>query len=194
MPYRTVACSCSRCGTAFETRPAYIRRGDGKFCSRSCAAQSHELIPTDTRFWGKVAPGQMSECWLWLANRSAEGYGQFWLDGRGVFAHRVAWALTNGPIPAGLWVLHNCPTGDNPACVNPSHLFLGTARINTVDMVRKGRCPVAKLTLALVDEMRSLYRSGAASQAELAVRYGVHGSQVSRIVNGKVWKSLAEAS
>lgn len=90
------------------------------------------------RFWSKV-DRTGTGCWLWLASLTGAGYGQFWLNGRREGAHRVAWELTYGPIPDGLLVCHDCPDGDNPRCVNPAHLFLGTTKDNADDMVAKGR-------------------------------------------------------
>lgn len=90
------------------------------------------------RFWAKVEKRGPAECWLWLASRNAQGYGKFSVaSGRGhMGAHRAVWELVNGAVPDGLWVLHRC---DNPPCVNPAHLFLGTCRDNHLDMVAKGR-------------------------------------------------------
>lgn len=85
-----------------------------------------------TRFWRKVKRGPPDECWPWTGRRGGRGYGRVGSCG----AHRLAWELTNGAIPAGLWVLHRC---DNPPCVNPSHLWLGTHADNMADMRAKGR-------------------------------------------------------
>lgn len=79
------------------------------------------------------------DCWLWIGGTVKGGYGRFRLDGRMALAHRAAWELFKGSIPEGMFVLHNCPAGDNAACVNPSHLWLGTQQDNIADMVKKGR-------------------------------------------------------
>ena len=86
------------------------------------------------RFWSKVHV--TNGCWLWTRCRRKDGYGKLGLFGEIVYAHRVAWLLTNGPIPKGLCVLHHC---DNPPCCNPDHLFLGTRADNATDRDTKGR-------------------------------------------------------
>lgn len=88
------------------------------------------------RFWAKTIPEPNTGCWLWMGSTWGGGYGQVRINRRTRFAHRVAWEVSNGPIPNGLFVLHRC---DNPPCVNPAHLFLGTHQDNMDDMMRKGR-------------------------------------------------------
>lgn len=88
------------------------------------------------RFLAKVGIGSLDECWEWTAARHPSGYGTFYFNGKWSRAHRTAWELANGPIPEGLLVLHRC---DNPPCVNPRHLWLGTDADNTRDMIAKGR-------------------------------------------------------
>src|SRR3990167_2109214 len=85
------------------------------------------------KFWSKVA--KTPTCWVWLSTL-ARGYGQYKQQGKYQYAHRLAYQETFGSIPPGLFVLHRC---DNPSCVKPDHLFLGTARDNYLDCVRKGR-------------------------------------------------------
>lgn len=89
------------------------------------------------RFWSKVDKLPIHKgCWIWTAGRGTRGYGQFSIGGRNHSSHRASYEIQYGSIPEGLSVLHRC---DNPACVNPSHLFVGTQKDNMVDMVQKGR-------------------------------------------------------
>lgn len=90
------------------------------------------------RFWHKVDRNGPNGCWLWLGMKvsAKKRYGRILIAGRLVAAHRVAWVMTNGAVPKGMRVCHDC---DNPPCVNPSHLFLGTHQDNMDDMVAKGR-------------------------------------------------------
>lgn len=136
------------------------------------------------KFWLQVDKGDADECWP-FRGEVWRGYGRYWTEGRRVRAHRYAFQLTSGiEVPEGLKVLHEC---DNPICCNPSHLFLGTSRDNTQDMIRKGRSPVVgvkhpwlggatKLTPEIVKEIRLSKESGRV----LALKYGVSESAVSR--------------
>ena len=97
----------------------------------------------ELRFWekvdknGPIHPTLTTPCWIWTAFCNADGYGVFGTGAKTLISpHRFSWELHFGPIPDGLWVLHKC---DNPPCVNPSHLFLGTQLDNIQDMLSKGR-------------------------------------------------------
>lgn len=96
------------------------------------------------RFWDKVDIKSENDCWEWKAYRTKRsGYGSFGIKYSVIAAHRVAWMLTNGEIPANLYVLHKC---DNPPCVNPKHLFIGTQKDNMDDCASKKRNVQSKKT------------------------------------------------
>jgi DNA-binding XRE family transcriptional regulator len=151
-------------------------------------------IPAEVqaRFWAKV--NKTEGCWLWTGSRNAKGYGQFnWRKlGRPHLAHRFLLLMQGIPVPAGMMVLHEC---DNPACVNPAHLRLGTAAENSQDMVQKNRSSRgerhchAKLTLADVLLIRQLHTTYQHTQQELAALFGVARTTISSIVTGRNWKT-----
>lgn len=159
-------------------------------------------VTTRERFEAQISPEPMSGCWLWSASANAHGYGTFSLDGKCHLTHRLSWMLYRGAIPDGLFVCHKC---DNPACVNPHHLFLGTNADNMADMDRKGRRapmpkgtkrptagirgnhhPNAKITEAIVQEIRACNEPNGVT----ARRYGLTTDHVYMIRRRKIWRHL----
>jgi hypothetical protein len=151
------------------------------------------------RFWKHVTPGTPDECWEWQGARTL-GYGAIYDGERGwpVKAHRVSWELHVGPIPDGRNVLHRC---DNPPCVNPHHLYLGSHADNARDRATRGRGREsrqlgeanrnAKLTEAQVREIiAELKKLPRRSQTSIAKDFGVGQAQVSRIMLRQSWTHL----
>jgi hypothetical protein len=149
-----------------------------------------------TRFWSKVDKRGPAECWLWTGAVNADGYGVMRPEGQRsggtIRAHRVSVAL-DGRAPDGLCVLHSC---DNPPCVNPAHLHLGTKAENTHDMLAKQRGLIgernghAKLTSAQASEIRRRRRAGERRDV-LAAEFNVSGATVTRIANGEGWRHVS---
>lgn len=169
------------------------------------------MIPLDEkdiqRFWSKI--DKSGECWVWTAYRLPSGYGQISIKKKLYLASRVSYAIAHGVLPDHLHVCHHC---DNPPCVRPDHLWLGTDKDNHQDMIRKGRdlvgernpmygkrrtwdCnpaygerhPGAKLTWETVDAIRSLYRAGGITQTDLGKIYGVGQTLIGKVVRNEGW-------
>lgn len=201
---------------------------ESQFRKNSGRANGHRPS-VEERFWQKVNKDgpiirpDLGPCWEWTGARfrrvrdGSLSYGQFQFEGRPHNAHRVAWALANGPIEAGVHVLHHC---DNEACVRLEHLFVGSDSDNMRDMAAKGRSrlqrpfnratgdrhgmhlhpervrrgeahPKAVLTEHQVTEMRRLHRAGT-PQVELARLFAIDKTLVSKIVNKLIWKHVPD--
>lgn len=200
---------CAQCGAPLNKGRLY--------CSRVCSGRGfpHDARSVAERFWQYVDRHGPNGCWVWTASRDLHGYGQIFRGGHrqagSMRAHRVSWVLHYGPIPNGLGVLHHC---DNPPCVRPDHLWLGTPRDNSEDRDRKGRTrppsrpavtwqqqhperilrgaqiSTAKLTDALVLEMRRRYAAGDGSYKSLAREYGISKATCAEILTGKIWRHV----
>ena len=148
-------------------------------------------------FWERVQKREDTGCWEWTGFRMPNGYGRVYDPGRKdvIYAHRRSYEITHGPIPNGLWVLHQC---DNPSCVNPDHLFLGTAGDNARDRTRKGRqwvasgelSPVAKFKESQIREVHALAMEKSMTLKQIAAKTGVSHASVQSIVNGYCWRHV----
>lgn len=156
------------------------------------------------RFWTKVDKGGPDECWLWTGAHNGRGYGQFWVSPRLVYAHRWSWERANGcSVPDGMDVCHKC---DNPPCVNPAHLFVGTRAVNLRDMAVKGRASRhgrggvrgsthhnARLTEADIPVIRERLASGE-SRESIGRAYGVTRGAIRGIATGATWRQVPQAN
>lgn len=131
-----------------------------------------------TEFWKRVRKGD--GCWEWTGTKKPGGYGNAYWGGKMEGAHRVSYKIHHGPIPDGLEVCHNCPEGDNPACVRPDHLFAGTRLQNMQDAAKKGRT-TRKLSMSQITELRARRSAGETARA-LATAFGINQSTVFRWV------------
>jgi hypothetical protein len=150
------------------------------------------------RFWSKVDKNAGSfGCWSWMGHTNENGYGVFYVHGSAFYAHRIAFSISESIDPGSKMVCHKC---DNTTCVNPAHLFLGTASDNNRDMLEKNRGrwlagdnqPNAKLTNAQIKELRDAFVSGFSTR-DLATMYGINASTVNDIVTGKSYRGAGGA-
>jgi hypothetical protein len=197
---------CEACGRTFRAE-----RSTMKFCSVPCMGAGRTKRAINS-FWQHV--DKTGDCWVWTGATAHNGYGVLGVGGKQLKAHRFSWTLTNGTISDGLFVCHRC---DNPPCVRPDHLFLGTVQDNTADMVAKGRqnqgdkhwtrleparaAEVARgntgrafgtaNAMAKLNEslVREIRQRRAAGEStySLAAAFGVSRPSICSILNGETW-------
>ena len=134
----------------------------------------------------------LDKCQEWTGAKNENGYGRTCRNGKKQYAHRAAWEISFGPIPDGLKVCHKC---DNPSCVNPTHLFLGTQRQNIQDASEKGRMTAGKLgerngNHKLTASEVIVIRQIGGTTIEISKMFGVTQGRISRIRNRKEWKHI----
>lgn len=164
-----------------------------RYCSYACCHAARRAISTADRFWPRVR--KTAGCWEWTGYLDKGGYGNLVIDNRQEKVHRVSWALHHGAIPDGMIVCHHC---DNPACVRPDHLFLGTHQDNMTDKVNKGRAVCmrgsnngnSKLTADIVRSIRARAAHGTETHESIALSVGVDRATVSSIVRRISWAWL----
>ena len=157
------------------------------FLKYDSTTSPHAKLTETERFHSKYEIITETGCWIWTEHLSSSGYGQFSVNRKARIASRVSWELHFGVIPGGLLVCHRC---DVPSCVNPNHLFLGSPKDNSADMVEKLRSkkgeshPRSKLT----NEAVKLIRSGNKSDQEWADIFGVYRTAVVKVRLNRTWK------
>lgn len=147
----------------------------------------------EERFWSKVQKAGADECWQWSASVKRDGFGEFKYSGKMMIAHRVAFLLCIGPIPAGLFVRHRCR---NQLCCNPAHLYTATPKECASEMVASGRkarrngATPAKLDDQKAEAIREAVAKGG-SYREVAKAFGVDRRTISRVHKGISWPAVA---
>jgi hypothetical protein len=167
--------TCEYCGGTFQRRT-------GRFCSKRCA-NSRKRTDLSVYFWTRV--NKTEDCWLWTGAKDKRGYGSIRVggkSGRSYPAHRIAWLLWWHQDPNDREVCHHC---DNPSCVRPCHLFLGTHADNMADMARKER-NARKLTS---DGVRFI-RNSDLSSTEVAAVLGIAAVTVRAVRQGRIWSHV----
>lgn len=189
------------CGNLITASISSVRLGRVKSCGCAKAERRQNVRHTHDQIKAILIARSTSQhdktsCWEWLGCRKDDGYGMIMFSGKVVGTHRASWIVHNGVIPSGLCVLHKC---DNPPCVNPDHLFLGTQADNVRDCSSKGRIRtgdrrgeksgVSPLSVRQVMEIRDLRKTGLTHQ-QLADMFGICRQSVTNILSRKTWNHV----
>lgn len=188
---RKSECICD-CGNKKIISESNLQSGNIKSCG--CLRSIHRKNYDEDmkqKLFSKIK--QVNDCWEWQGSLHRQGYGNFPYKNSGQLAHRVSWILFNGEIPSGMNICHKC---DNPPCVNPDHLFVGSYQDNINDMFRKGRKnhqgenhPKVKLSSSQVLEIRELLNKKI-TQEEICKKYGITNGHVGSIKHKRTWKLI----
>jgi hypothetical protein len=142
------------------------------------------------RFWSKVAV-TAGGCWPWTGAKTKGGYGNFAVNRKATYAHRLAYEDVKGPIPEGLKACHKC---DNKLCCNPEHIYAGTPKENTQDAINRGLLKQDgedSVNAKLTNEQVLAIRADDRDNYTIASEYGMSNQQISRIKLRQRWKHLA---
>jgi len=191
----SIYCQCGCGGLAPIAKHSHKKygwiKGEPKKYILGHAIRVKYTLSTEERFWEKVIKLADNECWEWQACEDKDGYGRFWYNNITGRAHVYSYEKFNGVLKDNENVFHHC---DNPSCVNPAHLFSGPNRVNSADMVRKGRSAkgehhgMSKLTYKKVDEIHERWNNGE-TQTAIAKSMNVSQTTVGRVVLKQSWNS-----
>lgn len=193
------------CNTISSPDRDLVSEGQRLMTHYTGSSSASNLFPQRVidRFHRSYRAGARTDCWAWNLARHKSGYGRFKVFGRSIRAHRIAYELAKGPIPEGMYVCHRC---DNPECVNPDHLFVGTPAENSQDRDRKGRHGSwtkpearprgeaqdgARLTDENVRDIRARYAAGGVTQKALAEEYDVGETTVFNVIHRLNWRHVS---
>lgn len=186
---------CHHCGRLYyrDKRCTWSHWRSSKFCSRACASRYGGKIRTlsvgslKEEFWKRVDKGD--ECWIWNGAKDKDGYGRLTHLGKSYRANRVSLMLAGREVPEGFYACHTC---DNPACVNPEHLYGGTPKQNSKDASDRGRaCRGEKVHFAKLTENDVVnIRKDSRPLSEIAEQYGVSKSSIRLIMKRKTWRHI----
>ncbi len=191
---------CGGCGLLFSKpyRMSATRLAADHFCSAECSRRYRSRVAAENveaRFWSYILqPNDPNCCWPWQGQVDANGYGRFnWRRGETQLAHRLSYRLAHGELPVDRFVCHRC---DNPPCINPAHLFLGTQLDNMRDAAAKGRTAspdrrgeeVNTAKLSTTDVV--FIRGATATTAEVAALFDISQAQVNNIRKRRQWKHV----
>ncbi|MDR3571233.1 MAG: HNH endonuclease [Candidatus Pacebacteria bacterium] len=186
---------CKQCDKQFSKDPRYSSKYWTKqlFCSRTCYGQWHSDFAAKNREDESTAFMKWVEksetCWLWTGAIDSDGYGAFSYAMTTKRAHREALRLSGVPVPKGAFVCHNC---DNPTCVNPNHLYVGTPQSNVEDAVARDRiCKGEKVHFSKLTEASVVQiRAAVGTHEQIAVVFGISPANVSMIRTRKTWRHV----
>jgi hypothetical protein len=148
-----------------------------------------ELFAQNLPMAALTDPPNYDDCWPWMGAQTGDSYGSLWYMEKQHPAHRISYILFNGNVPEGFVVRHTC---DNPSCVNPNHLILGTQSDNIIDALKRGRLPNHSLNETQVLEIKQKIAEGDyyGLYKELADKYNVNRKAIYKIKAGITWKHV----